>query len=47
MDLILISKRTYTDRSGIQMIKNLRLTDLGIDFWKYVESYDDIKPDKL
>lgn len=42
--LKLIYDRINPDRSGIQMSNQLRLTDLGIDFCKYVEEYEIIKP---
>lgn len=40
----LIYERTNSDRSGIQMSNQFRLTDLGIDFCKYVEEFENIKP---
>jgi hypothetical protein len=44
MELKLISSRTHSDRSGILFVSRFRLTDLGIDFCKYIETYDSIKP---
>lgn len=44
MDLRLITDRTYGDGSGVQYIRKFRLSDLGIEFCNYIESYESIKP---
>ena len=42
--LKLLYDSTFTERIGFQISRQFRLTDLGIDFCKYVEEYDTIKP---
>ena len=40
----LLYDRMYNDKSGIQMSQHLSLTSLGLDFCRYVEQYDNVKP---
>jgi len=39
----LISERANTDRSGISLANQSRLTNFAIDFCKYIDNYDDLK----
>ena len=38
VDLKLISPRTHNDRSGIENMKNYRLTDLGVNVCEYIHN---------
>lgn len=43
-ELKLLTNRHYSDKSGIQLSNQLRLSNFGLDFCKYVETYNEIKP---
>ncbi len=38
----LLTDRVYSDRSGIRMTDNFRLTSLGVEICKYIENYENI-----
>lgn len=42
MDLNLLSKRAYPDRSGVSTRNFFRLTDLGYNLCLFIEKYDEI-----
>ncbi len=42
MDLNLLTKRSYADRSGVSTGKYFRLTDFGYNLCLFIEKYDEI-----